>query len=157
MNYIYPLTAIHRNGYTELLYSFDAVQKFIQKYGRFSDSHKSVYYDYNTGEMRFFYEDWVVRDDLGNIVNCKFFITNGYVKLRKKRLAKLKRYIKLGLPIPGTGCKKAGYKINHTAKKNSGSGHRNRNGALAIYNSKEYNHLGLIKQKIEGTPGFSGY
>ena len=28
--------------------------------------------------------------------------------------------------------------MNHTAKKNSGAGHRNRNRALAIYEAKEY-------------------
>jgi len=146
MEYLYPLVATHRNGNTELLYSFDAVQQFIKKYGRFHEYHKHSFYDFRSHGFITSYYDWIVRDDRGRKVTCDEFITNGYGVRWHKRQAELRHYAELGLPIPRTGCRKAGYKMNHPAKKNSGAGHRNRNRALAIYEAGQYK----VKNNVGG-------
>lgn len=139
MNYLYPLTAIHIDGETILLYSNNAVLDFIKKYGRFTERHVEWYYDYHSLTFRKKANGWIVRDDRGRVVKyddvCYQHQTYDWYN---ERNAKVRAIAEKGLPIPYTGTSKAGWKMNHTAKKNSGSGHRNRNRALAIYDAKEY-------------------
>ncbi len=153
MNYLYPLVAIHISGYTELLYTLEDVRAFIRKYGQFYEKHKYWYsrylgYDqYPRYESVEAYHDWIVRDDRGRVVKyddvCyKHVMYSGW----NERNAKIRAIAAKGLPIPGTGCSKAGWKLNHTAKKNSGAGQRNRNRALAIFEAKEYG----VKNDIGG-------
>lgn len=141
MNYLYPLIAIHSNGYTELLYSIDEVHNFIRKYGQFYEQHVYWWNRYvgltlvSTKETH----PWIVRDDRGRVVK--------YDDVRQqwpmywhynKRQAAIRKAAEQGLPIPGTGGYRKCWKMNHTAKKNSGKGHRNRNRARCEYERKEY-------------------
>lgn len=153
MKYLYPLVAVHINGHTELLYTLEDVRTFIKKYGQFYEKHKYSYrqylgYDsYPRYEYVQAYHPWIVRDDRGRIVKyddvCyQHALYDGY----NKNMAKTRAIAEKGLPIPYTGTSKAGYKMNHTAKKNSGSGHRNRNRALAIYDAKEHG----VKNNVGG-------
>lgn len=140
MEYLYPFTAVHMDGHTELLYTIDEVHDFIRRHGQFHDQHKywqtRWYPHYQSIEC---YHPWIVRDDRGRTVKyddvcCKYPMYWHY----NKRQAEVRKIAEKGLPIPRTGCRKAGWKMNHTAKKNSGAGHRNRNRAKAIYEAKEY-------------------
>lgn len=141
MQYLYPLIAIHISGETILLYTNEAVLDFIKKYGRFHDHHVWWWGRFSNGVYLSTKEihPWIVRDDRGRIVKyddvCyKHKPYDGW----NKRNAEIRAIAAKGLPIPYTGCSKAGWKMNHPAKKNSGSGHRNRNRAKAIYEAKEY-------------------
>jgi hypothetical protein len=145
MKYLYPLVAIHNNGYTVLLYSNDDVTNFIKKYGR--------WHNHFTGSTRNMHP-WIVQDDRGRVVTVDDFISSGTNwKYYNKRQAEVCAIAAKGLPIPGTGCSKVGWKINYTAKKNSGSGHRNRNRAKAIDDFKEYG----IKNKLGRVISYEGW
>lgn len=149
MQYLYPLVAVHNTGYTELLYSNNDVTNFIKKYGRWHDQHAYWYTRFVNSQLVSTKEThpWIVRDDRGRTVKVDDFISSGTNwKYYNERQAKIRAIADKGLPIPYTGCRKAGLKMNHTAKKNSGSGHRNRNRALAIYEAKEYE----VKNNIGG-------
>jgi hypothetical protein len=145
MNYLYPLVAIHISGYTELLYTREDVYAFINKYGQFYEKHKYWYSRYIGYDKYPRYEHvegthpWIVRDDRGRVVKyddvCyKHRPYSGW----NERNAKIRAIAAKGLPIPGTGGYRKCWKMNHTAKKNSGAGHRNRNRAKAIYEAEEY-------------------
>lgn len=139
MNYLYPLNAIHIGGEVLLLYTESEVLDFIRKYGKFTEHHVEWYYDWPSYTYRKKANGWIVRDDRGRIVKfddvCYQYVPYEHYNHRQ---AEIRAIAAKGLPIPRTGCRKAGWKMNHTAKKNSGSGHRNRNRAKAIYESKEY-------------------
>ena len=144
MEYLYPLTAIHIDGHTELLYNIDQVHDFIHKYGQFYDKHKYwhrryVYTPTLHVEYVESYHPWIVRDDRGRIVKyddvCVQYPMYWHYN---KRQAEVRKIAEKGLPIPGTGGYRKCWKMNHTAKKNSGAGHRNRNRAKAIYEAEEY-------------------
>lgn len=139
MQYIYPLTAIHFSGETLMLYSSDAVLSFIKQYGRFTEHHVSYFYDWKNLIHYRKIDGWIVRDDFGRVVKYEDFCYQ-YKQYEhyNERMAKLRKIAEKGLPIPRTGCRKAGHKMNHTAKKNSGSGHRNRNRAKIAYEASEY-------------------
>lgn len=140
-NFLFPLNAIHRNGEVILLYTLDEVYAFVRKYGRFYDHHVDWHWYFDNGRYCEYTKpnDWIVRDDRGRTV--KYDDISGppsYNYWINKRNAEIRKIAEKGLPIPYTGCSKAGYKQNHTAKKNSGSGHRNRNRARCQYDQKEY-------------------
>lgn len=137
MNYLYPLNAISPEGRVILLYTVDAVYDFIKKNGRFHEHRYYWIYDFGNYVNKKHVSEWIIRDDRGRIVKYEDFPIN-YEKYYNRRRKEIREIAAKGLPIPGTGCSKAGYKMNHTAKKNSGAGHRNRNRALAIYEAKEY-------------------
>lgn len=140
MEYLYPLNAINRDGSVILLYSKDDVYKFIAKYGIWEDYHKYTarYYDPDTRQVSYHvsYREWIVRDDRGRKVKFEDVRrprdTRQYWKQAQRDAAAK------GLPIPGTGGFRKCWKMNHTAKKNSGSGHRNRNRARFVEDFKEY-------------------
>lgn len=141
MQYLYPLIAIHISGETVLLYSNDDVLSFIKKNGRFHDHHVWWWSRFTNGVYTSTKElhPWIMRDDRGRIVKYDDVCYqhkpyDGW----NKRNAKIRAIAAKGLPIPGTGGYRKCWKMNHTAKKNSGSGHRNRNRAKAIYEAKEY-------------------
>lgn len=141
MEYLYPLTAIHIGGHTELLYTIDEVHEFIRKYGQFHENH--VYWTGHWENHSWIsvkcYHPWIVRDDRGRVVKyddvCVQYPMYWHYN---KRQAEVRKIAEKGLPIPGTGGYRKCWKMNHTAKKNSGAGHRNRNRAKAIYEAKEY-------------------
>lgn len=141
MEFLYPLNAIHIDGGVILLYTLDEVHAFIRKHGRFTEHHVEWYYDPTDWARRrpVKASGWIVRDDRGRTVKyddvcIKYPMYYGW----NQRNAEIRAIAAKGLPIPHTGCRKAGWKQNHPAKKNSGSGHRNRNRAKAIYEAKEY-------------------
>ena len=155
-NYLFPLNAIHKDGHVVLLYTLDEVYAFIRKYGKFheyrtSSGERIVSYKYDYSQPRAWsryipvYEyftvvnDWIVRDDRGRRVKYDDIPSrHSNYDYYNSRRAELRKFAEKGLPIPGTGCRKAGWKMNHTAKKNSGAGHRNRNRAICEYDRKEY-------------------
>lgn len=144
--YAWPLTAIRADGHIIALPDVNAVRAFDRHIRRQKESwgakHRELYYfrwPFNVADFTSF--DWVVRDDLGRPVIRNAFFEVYPVPQRSwdaARNAKARACAAKGLPIPGTGCWKAGYKMNHTAKKNSGAGHRNRNRARAIDDAREY-------------------
>lgn len=140
MNYLYPLNAIHSNGRTKLLYTLEEVHKFIAEHGRFYTHHVESYFCLTGyGYREFKTNGWIVRDDRGRIVTYEDVCVQIHMYYGwNKRNAEIRKIAENGLPIPYTGCRKAGRKMNHTAKKNSGSGHRNRNRALCEYDRKAY-------------------
>lgn len=150
MQYLYPLNAIHKDGRVVLLYTIEEARAFIGKYGRWYDRHVESYWGINQYGL---YREtktngWIVRDDRGRTVPVKD-IEYQYPAYwwYNQRIAEARRAAEKGLPIPGTGGSKKCWKMNHTAKKNSGAGHRNRNRSLAAYEEKEYgikNTLGRV-------------
>lgn len=151
MDYKYPITAINRDRTTLVLYSIDDVRAFVKKYGwwgkewqkswfwydyGYRNAHPSIPWNWSRRNEPVLYE-WIMRDDWGRKVDPLHFDFSDN-SWRTKRLKKIRHAEENGLPIPGTGTSKAGWKINHTAKKNSGAGHRNRNRAKAIYEAEEY-------------------
>jgi len=149
MNYLYPLIAIHIDGKPILLYSNDALASFIGKYGQFTEHHVDYYYDISSFMYRRKTNGWIVRDDRGKIVKYDDVVSFGTNwKYYNKRQAEIRGIAAKGLPIPRTGTSKAGWKMNHVAKKNSGSGHRNRNRALAIYDAKEYDVKNNVGNRV---------
>jgi hypothetical protein len=149
-NFLFPLNAIHRNGEVVLLYTLDEVYSFIKKYGRFYDQHVEWYWYFVDGRYVEHNKpnDWILRDDRGSVVRYDD-IPNRHDRYHywNKRNAEIRKIAEKGLPIPGTGGYRKCWKMNHTAKKNSGAGHRNRNRALCEYDRKEYG----IKNKY-GSP-----
>lgn len=143
MEYLYPLIAIHIDGHNELLYNINEVHDFIRKYGQFYDKHKYWHRRYISHSPYIEYVDvyhhWVVRDDRGRIVKYDdVCVKHPVYYWYNKRQAEVRKIAERGLPIPGAGGYRKCCKMNHTAKKNSGAGHRNRNRAKAIYEAKEY-------------------
>ena len=140
MEYLYPLNAIHIDGEVLLLYTYDEVKNFARKHGKWSESHVDYYYNFVF--HRFVRERrniWIVRDDRGRKVNYDDIIYNDAPwQYYNRRRAAIRKVAQRGLPIPGTGCHRAGWKMNHTAKKNSGSGHRNRNRARFVEDFQEF-------------------
>lgn len=148
MKYVYPLIATHESGYTILLYNKDEVLSFTRKYGQFDDHRYNYVYNFTLTPSltKIITNPWLVRDDLGYIVNYQKFMAENSTPLwyrYNKRRAEIRKIAEKGLPIPGTGTSRP-YCTNHAQKKNSGRGHRNRNRALAIYEAKEYN----VKNKV---------
>jgi len=141
-NFLFPLNAIHRDGTVILLYTLDDVFGFVKKYGRFYNHHVDTYW-YFDSYGRYCEaktpNNWILRDDRGRVVKYDDipFPSRSY-SYWNERNAKIRKLAEKGLPIPYTACRKAGRKINHTAKKNSGAGARNRNRALCEYDRKEY-------------------
>ena len=115
MKYQYPLQAIHNNGYVILLHSIEDVVQFLQDYGRWEDKHIIIY---DVGfTHRSIITNWIVRDDLGQIVNADDWINQFYPKrisYWERRCRKIAQAMELGLPIPGTGRRK--YHKNYTGK-----------------------------------------
>ena len=151
MEYLYPLIAINISGKTIMLYSHADVLSFIKKHGRFYEHHTYWWTRYVIGGLISTKEthEWIVRDDRGRIVKYDDvgFSYKPY-ELWNKNNAKIRAIADRGLPIPGTGCSKAGWKMNHPAKKNSGVGHRNRNRAKAIYEASEYNVKNNVGNRV---------
>lgn len=137
-NYLYPLIAVHKDGGSNIvLYTHEDVENFIRKYGRFYDRHKYWIYDWKQFRSNVCYNDWIVRDNAGRVVFYEDFpIRYKYTSFHNKEA---RAAAEKGLPIPGTGCNKAGWKQNHPAKKNSGAGARGRNACKAAYENKKYN------------------
>lgn len=165
-NYLFPLNAIHKDGTVILLYTLDEVYAFIRKYGKFHEYRTSTkstseyYYDRALGGLRHKYSwvttenDWIVRDDRGRRVKYDDIPSrHSNYDYYNSRRAEIRKIAEKGLPIPGTGCSKAGWRMNHTSKKNSGAGHRNRNRALCEYDRKEYG----IKNKYGKPMPWEGY
>lgn len=159
--FLFPLNAIHNNGSVKLLYTMDDVYTFIRKYGVFNEHHANSISYYATHPLtgrptimfkRVIY-DWIVRDDAGRVVKYDDIPKRTNNPHWEKYCATINHCIELGLPIPRTGCRKAGRKINHTAMKNSGAGHRNRNRALCEYERIEYG----IKTPYGGVISWEGY
>lgn len=139
MDYLYPLNAIHCDGRVELLYTVEEVHNFIKRVKHFREHHVEYYYVRGYWDKTPQFNEWVVRDDRGRVVKYNDFVTSSeYLNYYAKRHAKIRQSMEKGLPIPYTGCSKAGWKMNHTAKKNSGSGHRNRNRAFCQEVENEY-------------------
>lgn len=139
MKYLYPLNAIHVDGHTILLYTQDDVDKFVREYGVWYDIHTEHYYDWSAPlgyRQRCRINNWIVRDDRGRKV--KFEDVQRPRDTRRHWLEAQRVAAAKGLPIPGTGGYRKCWKMNHTAKKNSGAGHRNRNRALFVEHFKEY-------------------
>jgi hypothetical protein len=144
--YAWPFSAIHKDGAIEIINNADELKAFNQKNGRWSDNHKVhvfMWYDMENlrGERVEVQNTWIVRDFFGKKVCFK-----DAERLMKwpayhhynKRMAQVRAIAAKGLPIPGTGCSKAGWKQNAPAKKNSGNKHKKRNIARAIYEAREY-------------------
>jgi hypothetical protein len=140
MNYTYPLIATHIDGGTILLYTREEVLNFRKTYGPWHKYHRHwvgyVGWKY-LGEWMT--HEWIVRDDWGKEVFVNDFeISNRpFSKYWTKRMQAVSTAMKRGLPIPSTG-KRKWHRHHAPAKKNSGSGHRNRNRAKAIDDAKEY-------------------
>jgi len=137
-NYLYPLIAVHKDGGTNIvLYTREVVYNFIHEYGRFYDRHTHWVHDWKQCRSNVCYNDWIVRDNAGKIVSYDDFPYR--YNYTNPRIKKARGTTERGLPIPGTGCSKAGRKQNHPAKKNSGDGARGRNAVKAAYENKKYN------------------
>ena len=150
MNYLFPLNAINIDSTVILLYTMDEVHSFIRKYGQFHDHHKYSHYNSMLREFISGSHTWIVRDDCGRIV--KFDDVKppvyDYYAWRNKRNKHIRHAESLGLPIPGQRHARAGWKQNHPAKKNSGSGKRNRDRSICEYERIEYgipNKYGKVK------------
>lgn len=146
MEFLYPLNAIHRDGEVILLYTLEEVHKFLAKYGEITEHHVEYYYDFSYHMYRRKANGWIIRDDRGRVVKYEDVQKQWPpYQYRNDHHRRIRAIAEKGLPIPRTGCSKAGRKINHTAMKNSGAGKRNRDRALCEYDRKEYgvkNRLG---------------
>ena len=109
MNYLYPLNAIDTEGRVILLYTVDAVYDFIKKNGRFYDRRYYRFYNYRNYVSEKRVSEWIVRDDRGRIVKYEDFPID-YEKYYNRRRKEIREIVVKGLPIPGTGCSKAGWK-----------------------------------------------
>lgn len=144
--YTWPLNAIRFDGHIVPLPDVAAVRAFDARIRRanesWSDKHQHTFhYHYRFAEQVQTKYHWVVRDDFGRPITREAFYEAypvSHPAWYARRYAAARTAAEKGLPIPGTGCSKAGWKMNHTAKKNSGRGHRNRNRARAIYEAREY-------------------
>ena len=161
MKFLFPLVATHIDGRTILYYSLDDLRGHIKKYGKFHQhrTYSEMSREYDTsGKYAYVfvqkYNDWVVRDDRGRVVTVNDLpkVKQRYYHWRRSS-AQFDRAMELGLPIPYTGCSKAGWKMNHTAKKNSGKGHRNRNRALCEHDFQEFG----IRNKYGKPKPWEGY
>lgn len=146
ITFAWPLTAIRADGHTLTLRDVAAVRAFAASIRRDKQSwgakHRESHYypwPFDLSDVTSF--DWIVRDDLGRPITHQAFVA-AHPSERfcwdATRKAEARAHAARGLPIPGTGCAKAGWKINHTAKKNGGAGQRNRARARAIYDAREY-------------------
>ncbi len=157
-NYLFPLNAIHRNGEVILLYTLGEVHDFISKYGRFYDKHVDWYWYFVDGRYCEHNNpnDWIVRDDRGRTVKYED-VPSRYARYQwyNERNAKVRKIAEKGLPIPGTGAWRKRWRKTSRAiqKKNSGTGHRNRNRALCEYDRKEHG----IKNKYGSPKPWEGY
>lgn len=156
MNYLYPIVLTSRDGETKLIYSADEFRSFAfnRKNGgvgtyfdEYTDWHnrysrwiEGVYFN----KYRSCFENrWIARDDRGRKVDCRDFEL-GPDRNRYRRVGSNNFEFRNG-PVPFVRHSKP-WKMNHTAKKNSGSGHRNRNRAKAIYEAKEFG----VKNNVGG-------
>lgn len=164
MEYKYPLTAIHKSGKTNMLYTFDEVRAFKLKHGWWGEhwqknwswvfervTHPSIPYFWNRKDEPLNY-DWIIRDDWGRKVKpTDFDFSNN--DWRERRLKKIRHAAALGLPIPGQTHARAGWCADAPAKKNSGKGKRNRDRALCEYEFQEYG----VKNKYGKVQPWEGY
>ena len=108
MKYVYPLHAIHVSEKSYVLNSIDKVLRFIRICGQWSDRRKTFtrseeYVDcWINGVI---INEWIVRDDWGQVVYCSDFLDLYYKKYRRigyfeRRRNKILNAMKLGLPIP---------------------------------------------------------
>lgn len=137
MNYLYPITAIHIDGATSVLYSIEAVRAHVRKHGVFEERHVVYWYDYRNHCQRERLNTWILRDDRGRIVKYNDVIppiTYDY-RWTNVRNAKIRAIAAKGLPIPGTGCSKAGWKFNHKKKKHGGLHTRQKAAERARYDA----------------------
>jgi hypothetical protein len=124
--YLYPLNAVHKSGFVFLLYSLEEVHDFIRKYGRFYEKRVSCHTTWNPYTSVLVINDWIVRDDRGQIVKYDDIPSLPYsggwwIRKQEERKAAAEK----GLPIPGTR-KRRWHKMNHQRKKNGGKGVRNK-------------------------------
>lgn len=168
-NYTFPFNAINADGSNIIINTLDELKAFnINVCGQWGwKGWSDTRYSYHWVNSRYRTNDnivdwrrqeikvtntWIVRDFFGKTV--KF--GNISEDLRGCRWASYNRSMKKvrdiaekGLPIPRTGCRKAGWKQNAPAKKNSGKGHRRRNVAKAIYESAVYEIPNKLGNRIE--------
>lgn len=147
MKYLYPLNAIHIDGDVILLYTKEEVDKFIRKHGSWNDNHIDHIFNWSTRSNEEIHHNWIVRDDRGRIVDVEDFVERYTWKYYNERRKKIRAIAEKGLPIPGTGTSKAGYKQNHPAKKNSGYHHFAKNASKYSYDIKTYD----LKGKTRGS------
>ena len=128
MIYTFPIVATHRDSHTELFYSWekflvwaathDFNSHFVEEY-----LHHDPFYGYYHCN-RVSCTMWVVRDDKGREIDKRDIVWPVRNWAKKYYKAK-RRAAELGLPIPGQRNSHP-WKLDHTAMKNSGSGHRRR-------------------------------
>ncbi len=153
MEYLYPLNAIHSSGEVILLYSIDEARAFVTKHGEFENHHFEYQYGYSwTRIMRTKFNHWIVRDDRGRVVKCEdlkqVYHPNYWIN---KHRAEIRKLAEKG-QLPST--RRRWKKHNHVAKKNSGSGHRNRNRARAIYEAQEYKIANNVGNRVIPWEGY---
>ena len=167
MEYKYPITAINRDRSTLLLYTVDDIRKFVKKNGWWGEEwqrtwhwwhsygvrnpHPSIPWNYGRLTEPTFYQ-WIMRDEWGRKVRPTDFDFSDR-SWRDRRLKEIRHAEALGLPIPGQRHRRAGWKANAPAKKNSGKGKRNRDRALCEYEFQEYG----IKNKYGNVQPWEGY
>lgn len=148
----WPLLAIHRNGETLEIHNADDLKTFFKINGKWSNKRETTIPDYCRETRRYLWKtithDWIMRDLFGRKVSfddaSHLIFASPYHWLRVRN-AKLRAIAEKGLPIPHTGCRKAGRKQNAPGKKNSGRKHRLRNQAKANYDIKIHNLPGKLR------------
>lgn len=155
--YTWPFSAIHKDGAVEIINTLEDLKAFNAKNGRWDENlktHVFIWHDDFHGERVEVQNTWIMRDFYGEKVlfkDVKRLIEGSSYRHYNRRMAEVRAIAAKGLPIPGTGCSKAGWKQDAPAKKNSGNWQRQRNIARAIYEAKEYgvpNKLGASVKNV---------
>ena len=168
-NYTFPFNAINADGTNIIINTLDELKAFnLNVCGQWgwkgwSDSRYSYHWansrlnaDDNIVEWRSHtvkvINTWIVRDFFGKPVKFAEItedLRGGRWESYNRSMKKVRDIAEKGLPIPRTGCRKAGWKQNAPAKKNSGKGHRRRNVAKVFYESALYEIPNKLGNRIE--------
>lgn len=146
MKYLFPLVATHRNGDSALLYS-------VAEYLAFHNSKVGdewITYDTALWYRRDYINtqnDWIVRDDRGHPVKCEDFPRVRHYYWRREPTHTFRDG-----PVPNIRHSRAGWKINHTAKKNGGVGAEFRRETRAAYDALdigEFENTNILKVQYQ--------
>jgi len=140
MKYTFPIIAINRDNTTRMFYNGQDLLDFVNstkltKWGRAPVGETWTYWEYSwcryTSEPK--KNEWILRDDRGRSVDYTVFVPATPDWRNHKGNFEYRNG-----PVPGRTHSSGGWKMNHTAKKNSGSGARQRARANAVEAFNQY-------------------
>lgn len=102
MKYLFPLTAIHHDGHTVMVYTVEA---FRNLKGSIGIRHRYTEYVYNRVTRSYGYEarlnDWIVRDDAGRVILPGAFDQPPSANWKKHRRNRCGNFDFRDGPVPG--------------------------------------------------------